>query len=288
MLDRGLSMLSLTILCGLGACATNLLAPADLSTSDARSADFSLPDGGDAAPLSLTVSGVTLDVDLAAAYYAMNPNATAQEVIMNACIPDAQVYALYEDGTQTTTVTADATCNYTLPVLQNSSFHLVVQTAQQPPTYSQTPVVIGTMSYGNVFAYALSGSPFSLSAGLDHVLMIGGDQVLSSGACFVIVIDAVLDPFVKLQPSIIAVTNDAGFTVYALTDPTTMPPTLVAQTNSPVGAFALFSPMNATTTTLTMDVTASTGTNTYPTSSCDVKPGFLTYAPIVQNCPDCP
>jgi hypothetical protein len=118
--------------------------------------------------------------------------------------------------------------------------------------------------------------------------MMGGDEVVSNGACFVLVSAAVQDPFVKLQPSTIAVTNDAGFTAYALTDPTTLPVTFVAQTNSPIGAFALYSPMNTATTTLTVDATASTGTNTYSTASCDVKPGFLTYAPIVPNCPDCP
>jgi hypothetical protein len=239
--------------------------------------------GGTPKTTTTTVSGFTVDIDKLSQYLAMNPGASDPgKAIAASCVPSTPVYALYADGTQSDTVMADATCDYTVTVKENETVHMVAATntaSNVANTYSQDNTASGTMPVANIPAHVCTTNPYSAPEGVAKTAAIGFDTLLANGVCMFGTQDNFTPPFVKLTPSSITVTQ-AGWDVYALTDPTTTPPTFVKQANSPIGIFGIYNTSNTAETTITVNATAaSPSMNTYAAFSCDVKPGFITFGP---------
>jgi hypothetical protein len=237
----------------------------------------------DLAGPTTTVSGFTVDIDKLSAYLAMNPTVTDPGmVIMNSCVPGTPVYAILPDGSSSATVMADASCDFTVTVPQNVTVHMVAATNTATfvlNTYSQDNTASTTMPVANIPAHVCTSNMYSAPVGVAKTLAVGVDVVLGNGICMFGTQDNFTPPFVKLTPSSITVTQ-AGWDVYALTDPTTMPPTFVKQANSPIGIYGIYNASNTAKTTITVNATAaSPSQNTYAPFSCDVKPGFITFGP---------
>lgn len=230
-----------------------------------------------------TVGGFTVDIDLLAGTYAKNPSISAGDLVKAACVPSTPVYALYADGTQSETVMADASCDYTVTVKENTTVHMVAAMAGTVMnTYSQDNTVVGTTQVTGIPAHVCTSNPYAAPMGLASLLTIGTDEIQSHGVCMFGTNDIFTAPFVKLTPSTTTV-SPSSFTVYAMTNPGATPPTFVQQADSPVGIHALYDASNSSPVTLTVSSTADSGPNTYAPFACDVKPGFVTFGPENPN-----
>lgn len=233
-----------------------------------------------------TVSGFTVDIDKLAGYYAMNPNASAQDIIMHSCVANTPVYGLYEDGSQTATVTAGADCTYTLTATRGKTIHLVAaenQTTKVLNTYSQDATPVADSPLQQIPAHVCTSNQYSAPVGVAALLGVDVTQVEAHGICMFGTNDVFTPPFVKLTPSKITSLAPGSFKIYALTDPTTQPPTFVHEDTSPTGIYGVYDDANAAVTTVSIQAQATSGTNTYVPFTCDVRPGFITFAPENPN-----
>lgn len=230
-----------------------------------------------------TVSGFTIDIDLLAGTFNMMPNISAADLIAAACVKSTPVYALYADGTKSTSVMADTMCNYTVTVKQNVTVHMVADKAGAVlATYSQDNTVVGTAAVTGVPAHVCTSNSYAAPAGMAALLTMGTDQLVAAGIVMYGTNDVFTAPFVKLTPST-SMTTATGFVAYGMTNPAAMPPTFVAQADSPIGIHSFFNPTNTTAQSITINSTADSGANTYAAFMADVKPGFVTFAPQNPN-----
>lgn len=243
-------------------------------------------DGGVVPGANQTVSGFTVDIDKLAIYYANNPNATAQAIIMNSCVPNTPVYALYTDGGQTETVMTDAMCNYTLHAVQGKTIHLVAQDNMSNNvlnTYSQdaTPV---NAALTQIPAHVCTSNPYSAPMGVAAVLGVDITEVKQHGVCMFGTDAVFTPPFVALTPSKVTSVTPSGFTVYAYTNPMSNPPGFTLQNDSMIGIYGIYNSSNDADTTITVQAVATdTSGNTYPAFQCDVRPNFITFGPVNPN-----
>jgi hypothetical protein len=240
----------------------------DLTTQDASSAE-------------VAVSGAVIDPEKLATVLAKDPSVTASLLLATSCVANATVFAFYGDGTMTSQVMSDASCNYSLSVKANSPIHMA-GTASSFSTYSQTVVLVGTTPLENVAVDVLTGQNFSAEAGVAALLSTPIATLAQHGLCVAFTLDKFTPPFVAFTSSSIAI-SITGFTPYALTDSTTTPPTFMQQASSMQGTYGIYDPSNATDTTIGVTATATIGANTYATLYCDVKPGYFTFAPMTPQ-----
>jgi hypothetical protein len=247
---------------------------------------------GGSSSKTTTLSGFTVDIDLLSANLAMNASITAPALIAASCVKNTPVYGIYEDGgANTATVMADAMCNYTVNVRQNTVVHMVAA-AQTPVlnTYSQDRTMVGTSPQVNVPAHVCTSNVYSAPMGVASLLSVGIDQIEAAGICMFGTLDNFQAPFVALTPSTAAVTSPAtGWSITSYqatpTSPTTGP-TFAATSTSPIGIYGIYNSASITTppttlTTITIQGTATgTSMNTYAPFNCDVKPGFITFGPV--------
>lgn len=250
--------------------------------SDGGDMDMSHPDLPP--PPLVEVSGFVVDVDLLHAELAMNPVIVAGDLIAASCVPDAGVYALYDDGVSSSAAISDSQCNFTLSVSANSSFHLVV-TPGSAPTYDQAVVSVGTDAISNEMAETESQSPYAAAPGIAAALGIEVSDLVQQGACILIVDGRFEEPFAQLRPaSLQLASTDADVSLLALTNPMSLPNTYVQTDASPIGVFGLTVAGNTAKRTVTVQVTDDLHDGspiTYGPTACTLLPGALTIAHAV-------
>lgn len=240
-------------------------------------------DGGVVSGANQTVSGFTVDIDKLAGYYAMNPNASAMDIIMNSCVPSTPVYALYEDGGQTETVQAGADCTYTLHAVKGKTIHMVAAenaATNVLNTYSNEATPVADSALQQIPAHVCTSNPYSAPVGVAATLGVEVTEVQSHGICMFGTNDHFTPPFVKLTPSQVTSVTPSGYTVYALTNPMTMPPTFTQQNTGPIGIYGIYNASNDVDSHISVQASATSGTNTYSALDCDVRPNFISFAPV--------
>jgi len=166
------------------------------------------------------------------------------------------------------------------------------------PTYSQESAKVGSADISNVPAHVCTSNPYSAPVGVAAAItpVISVDLLKDQGVCMFGTNDKFVPPFVKLAPSSITVT-EAGYDVYAITNPMMMPPTFVKQPNTDIGIYGITKTGLTAAAKITVQATAKAGSHcnnadgtagtgaacTYKPLTCEVKPGFITFAPVDPN-----
>lgn len=231
----------------------------------------------------VAVSGFTIDIDLLAGTYFMMPNITAPDLLAAASVKNTPVYGLYEDGTKTDTVMADATGAFTIMAKSGSKLHMVAAKNDANHvlnTFTVEATTVGTTAVMGTPAHVCTTNPYAAPAGVAAVTSLSGDQVADAGVCMFGNNDHFTAPFVKLTSTNVTTTT-AGFKVYGMTNPGVQPPEFKEQGDSPIGIHAAFKAGNTTETSVALKSTAIMGaTNTYADANCPVKPGFVSFMPV--------
>jgi len=248
----------------------------DSSTSNP---DLATGDGPAQAAL-VAVSGPTLDIDLLIGNLAMNPSIDAPTLISMSVVKATPVYGLYDDGSKTDTVMSDSTGIYTVMVKENSQVRMVAAASGQVlNTLTEDETKVGTAPVTNNPTHVCTKNAYSAPSGVAVAAALSADMLADQGVCMFGTQDHFTPPFVKLTANM-GVTADAGFDIYGMTNPMVQPPTFVKQNSSPIGIVGVTKTGLTASTDITLTATAASGTNTYASSKCTVKPGFVTFHPL--------
>jgi hypothetical protein len=256
---------ALIVLLCLAGCTERALGPAGASIPPGPYAPFP-------APKQVAVSGQVIDVVRAALADARATIADPQAILAAAVVPDVPVYAAYSSLQGTPVVDADDAGDFTIEVDPNKTVHFVAGPAAAP-SIDNTSVSVQEGRTGQLLHYA-DGGPSSAVTSLADALQRSAALLIGDGLCVVVTHTL----YANEPPMANYLEADSG-DVWAVTDPTPVPPTVAKQGASPVGIFVVIGDGTEKEVTL---FPGSTDGSTYGSDTCGLRPGFQTvaYAPL--------
>jgi len=229
-----------------------------------------------------SVSGYVVDIDKLTAYVRMNPDASAEQIIRTSSVPRTPVYAIFP-GARTPAVLPDVSGHYAFEVPQGVRFHLVAATNAATNvigTYDEEVHTATSSPLTGVAVSAFVGNAYCSVVGLAAALGVEVETVQATGACIVATFAPASSGASAWTPSISSTISVSGsdLQLWAITNPTTLPPTLAQQDSSSIGYYAINGTSGSTTRMVSISATA--GTTTFPAATCELIPGLLTFASV--------